>query len=701
MKMGHCKTTSATYLMMLTSLSLIWAPAVSGSFGTLFQLKQTKPLAVSTGFASNANTLATSAVAQWINQHRALTITTTVAAIGLIAAFAYVIKKYRDNQPLSIPPAPPVPPVEPTRYVRHRRPFVQKLQIIPEESSSTPTTALPSSSTSSQSASTTSATTPLVTASKTLTAPASSSFVSTSCQSDSRWKLYPSNNPGNAFWLSRMPNPEEFESLKKQLRSQAPAGIESAPFKLSPVNSADSPLMQTSSSSSAPSSSSATTTFAPIHPIESSSRTVLSSSTSSSTASPSQGRRSPTVSDKASANYRETITQALSDLTPLLQEQIQDVIGYLPLKTIQLSPEVKALLGLANNLTPEQLQNKLKEICRRYEAGRQLFQKICANHQIKENNNERASTSEVESKEAKAKESVDHQDIQLSDSSFIEVDGPRFIPGEEALSNLLWFFYLHGGLQNDENIFEEGTFTIVGDRNGQDNNSLEILLQFCLDSGAKGRMASHFANWRSYGIDIKHFELPPVGKQHLLFGKGDADTADAHRMYFKPENYGVSAADGIKHFWEYIVAQVRKISPIRRAINYVVEFRSDDTFKKERCPEEVANAYKEILKEVSLLFPHEPIEKTDKIYRIVEILTNLLAKIADRESELPDITENRTLQQKLERTRELIKKALNDLAKSYPDDFRIRCGNEICLSVQDLLNAPRITPSSDGSYLLA
>lgn len=118
MKMGHCKTTSATYLMILTSLCLLWAPTVSSSFGTLFQFRQAKSLAVSTGFANTANMLATSAVAQWINQHRALTITTTVAAIGLIAAFASVVKKYRNSLQLSIPPAPPVPPIDPAGYVR-------------------------------------------------------------------------------------------------------------------------------------------------------------------------------------------------------------------------------------------------------------------------------------------------------------------------------------------------------------------------------------------------------------------------------------------------------------------------------------------------------------------------------------------------------------------------------------------------------
>jgi hypothetical protein len=750
--------------MILVALSLFWVPMVSSSFGTLFQLRQATPLALSTGVTSTTKTLATGAVAQWINQHRTLTIATTVAAVGLVAAFAYVIKKYRDSQQLIIPPAPPVPAEEQPVHYRQipQAPPLPHFTSYPEAhhyqprriirtilgkpatgltqpTQTSPAATAPSSSSSTAPVSSATTTTPLVTASETFTAPVSSSLFSTSRQPESQWKLYQSNNPGNVLWLSRMPNKDELASLQKQLRSQAPAEIEPAPFRLDPANSTDALLMQANSSSSSsdrtatsapaaitstitipyntapvtatassnasssiPASSSAITTPTPSHHIEPSSRTVLSSSTANSTISPSQGRRSPTISDKANADYRESVAKALLDLTPLLQEQIQDVIGYLPLKTIQLSPEVKALLGLANNLTPEQLQNKLKEICRRYEAGRQLFQKICANHQIKENNNELAITSEVESKEAKAKESVDHQDIQLSDSSFIEVDGPRFIPGEEALSNLLWFFYLYGGLQDEANIFEEGTFTIVGNSKGADNNSLEILLQFGLDSGAAKRLASHFPKWQSYGIDIKNFPLPPVGKQHLLFGKGPQGSNDANRMYFKTENYGVSGAiDGIKHFWEFLVARARKSPLLRKAINYVVEFRSDDTFKKERCPEPIAKVFKNVRTHIGSLLRNEAIENSDMIYRIVEILTELLAKVADCESELPNTPQNLDQYNKFEAGRKLIQSALTRIAEDYRDDFTIRCGNEPCFPVQDLLNAPKIVPSSDGTCLLA
>lgn len=652
--------------MILASLSLIWAPAVSGSFGTLFQLKEAKPLAVSTGFASTTNTLATSAVAQWINQHRALTITTTVAAIGLVAAFAYVIKKYRDNQPPIIPPAPPVPPVDPARYVR---PIPQAPPVpifipftVDELNATLPATVQGQGRVSRVVQQPTENMIPI---------PASPTPIIATLMHLQRGPLRAAPQRPIAHRVTASPS-----SSSNSTSSYTDRLTKVLALPQNPTSNATSSSAPAIRSPIAPSSSSATTAPTPIYPVEPSSHTVLSSSTSSSTTSPSQGRRSPSASIKADADYREGIIKALSDLTPLLREQIQTTLNYLPQKTIQLSPEIKARLGFANNLTPEQLQEKLREICGRYNAGRELFKKAFLNCQrLTENNRE------------------------LS---------------EKMICNLLWFFYLYGGLQDNAYVFEEGTFTLVGNRNGQDNASLENLLGFCRASGAKERLASHFAGWTSFGIDIGAAPLPPAGKQHLLLGKGENESAN--RMYFKPENYGVSGLwNMFMHGVEYGTSLVRKITAVRKVINdYIITFPSDDGegYKKERCPADIVKKLSTAattIKQLHLEQNHNEeetkiiseavayLEHPQQIYKAIEALTNLQKRVTERQDESKDMEQY----SQFEAVKRCIQGTIEAIAEQYPNDFAIRCGNEPCFRVQDLINAPSMVPSADGTCLLA
>lgn len=381
----------------------------------------------------------------------------------------------------------------------------------------------------------------------------------------------------------------------------------------------------------APSSMTVLSSSSATHIDEPSSRTVLSSSTSKSTTSLSQGRRSPSASEKANADYREGVAKALWDLTQLEREQIQIALDYLPPKTLPLSSEIRARLGLADNLTSEQLHTKLKEICERYEAGRQLFQKICAQHQ---------------------------DDLS---NSWVTIESSQNLPGEQALSNLMWFFYLYAGLHNERNIFQEGTFRIIDNVDDRLTNFFEFIL------GAEGiqkRLSSHFKQCQSYGIDIdtNKCPLPPYGKRHLLLGQ-----PASNEIYLKPEKFGVSGfSDGIYHFGDFVITRMSKNDILRWLFN--LESDSAPQNRKEHLPDDLKEQLAQIKKQISRAKVPETIQA------LVPHLTEMLQNAVDHE---------------LTALAGQIQNMISDILQKYPD-WKKRVGNEVILDVDELLNAPEI-----------
>lgn len=537
----------------------------------------------------------------WVQKHPTFSVSCAVATAGLLGIAACLIKQRWSNS--FIPVAPPVPHLDPTHYerpIQHRPirsiPDIQPIPVAPplpvfEDGEIIP--AVPDLS------------------EEELQKSSAIALAMGRAIAAKEERPTPTNSP--AAPVSNTISLNKPATVPVQLTIATPVVIPPAP-----------------SSTTVVSSSSAT------H-IEPSSRTVLSSSTARSTTSPSpttspsQGRRSPTVSEKINADYRQTVAQTLFDLTQFPQELIQNTLDYLPPKTMPLSPEIKARLGLADKLTQEELHTKLKEICERYEAGRQLFKKICAQHQ---------------------------DDLS---NSWVTIESSQNLPGKEALSNLMWFFYLYAGLQNERNIFQEGTFRIIDNVDDRLENFFEFIL------GAEGiqkRLASHFKQCQSYGIDIdtNKCPLPPHGKRHLLLGQ-----PASNEVYLKPENFGVSGfTDTVFHFGEFVAAQMRKTKLLRELFNLGSD--SDPQNRKEHLPDKIKEQLKKIKKQI-----HHA--------HVIEEIRTLIPQLNDL---LRDAVDN----DKLTLAQE-IQAVLKELASQYPD-WKNRVGNEVILDVDELLQAPGI-----------
>jgi hypothetical protein len=492
-------------------------------------------------------------------------------------------------------------------------------------------TASPSSSNSFSSApSSSSATTPLVTPSLTLTAPASSSFYATSRQPDSQWKLFQSDNPSNAFWLSRGPNKDELESLKKQLRSQAPAGTATVFFRFENANSAGSPLMQVNSSSlssddpahSIPVAVTVTASSSSIPAISNATTTplVTADATSSLTNTPSVSANAP------SATSTNTPMSSVSDAQRVRKEQ-QQKEGIQKQQTQVPQQEIDSWLGLTTDLSIGEHTARLEQLIKWYDAGRQFLRMI-----------------------------HDNPDVE-------------HVPTEEDLRNLTWFFYLNAGLHERNNFFEEGTFRII-DATQQESKTIKALYEV-FELFAAPRSSSHLQEYphTDFGIDVSQL---PAGKRHLLLA-----LLTPNSFYLKPENYGVKGVkNGLLHLWEWAVAQVRK-TPLARPLG--MRSDSSDGWRKERA--EILKTAKPLLEQVaSILGRNErPCKETIKDY--IDFFTKVL----------PEITN------KNEAFAKEIKAFIDRIINKYPDTWRERIGNEVILSVNELLNAPDV--EIDGSFL--
>lgn len=232
----------------------------------------------------------------------------------------------------------------------------------------------------------------------------------------------------------------------------------------------------------------------------------------------------------------------------------------------------------------------------------------------------------------------------------------------------MWFFYLYAGLQNERNIFKEGTFRIVDHVDARLTNFFEFILGA---DGIQKRLASHFKQCQSYGIDIdtNKCPLPPHGKRHLLLGQ-----PASNEIYLKPENFGVNGfSDGIYHFGEFVIARMCKNDMLQWLFN--LESDSAPQNRKEHLPDKIKEQLKKIKKQI-----HQA-HVIEEIRTLVPQLNDLLRDAVDND--------------KLALANE-IQIALKEIESEYPD-WKDRVGNEVVLDVDELLQAPDIV--IDGDFL--
>ena len=186
---------------------------------------------------------------------------------------------------------------------------------------------------------------------------------------------------------------------------------------------------------------------------------------------------------------------------------------------------------------------------------------------------------------------------------------------EEYLRSIIAIqWYLYGKAVEKGQGFEEGTF-VIKDKDFKIYNFMmgyvkkmnpaitgdvrDPLAMKSYNQFGYSRDASHFIHlkkqFRPYGIDIRFGEngsetpLLPAYKRHILFGR--ADETD-HKIYIKPENYGLYYKDGfLMHAQEYGAAQVRKPNVFAQAARTIAgylgyEISTDQAlgFRKERIP---------------------------------------------------------------------------------------------------------------------
>lgn len=261
---------------------------------------------------------------------------------------------------------------------------------------------------------------------------------------------------------------------------------------------------------------------------------------------------------------------------------------------------------------------------------------------------------------------------------------------QESVRDILWFFYIYAVIHKENNqFFDEGTFSLRGDL-GQISRFFDALKE----AGAYQRMSSHYPEWfpeltfenlfAHYGIDLE--DAPPRDMGTVLFAKHPT----VGMMYLKPEAHGTASLNDLSaHTISYLKSQATKKLPqqVNDILRYWISLPEDqgEKLRKERVPSEIVVQAVDLTRqaEKALGTPKKQIDDLCKLIK-EEGIRIIYPKMAD-------YLFGDELKKQDEKLFKEIDEFYTTTLKEYESkDWQYRKGNEITLTVDELVKAPRL-----------